>query len=85
MLFLECTHGCRNVTDSLDWYGKRDIIRKVVKRIEISQEKINIVYKVAQLADHGDDNMQHCLNRKQGSVRASMTMKQNLINKLNKE
>ncbi len=50
--------------DNLDWHGRRDIIRRVVKRIEIGEEKINIVYKVTQLADRGgDNNLQHCWNR----------------------
>ena len=50
--------------DSLDWHGKRDIIRQVVKRIEIGEEEINIVYRVAQLHDNEiDTSMQHCCNR----------------------
>jgi site-specific DNA recombinase len=50
--------------DSLDWNGKRDIIRQVVKRIEISEEEINIVYKVNKLPDYEANNtsMQHCCN-----------------------
>jgi site-specific DNA recombinase len=57
----EC--GIGSNLDSLDWNGKRDIIRRVVKRIEISEEEINIVYKVNKLSsDENDRNLQHCCN-----------------------
>lgn len=50
--------------DSLDWHGKRDIIRLVVKRIEIGGSDINIVYKVNQLPDNEPGKgLQHCCNR----------------------
>ena len=60
--------GIDSKLDNLDWHSKRDIIRRVVKRIEIGDEKINIVYKVTQLPDGGDNNLQHCCNRTQGFV-----------------
>ena len=62
--------GINSKLDSLDWQGRRDIIRLVVKRIEIGEEKINIVYKVNQLPrNEFDINLQHCCNRKYGSAR----------------
>ena len=56
--------------DSLDWSGKRDIIRQVVKRIEIGENEISIVYRVDQLTDNSSNkiSMQHCCNRTYGSV-----------------
>lgn len=51
--------------DSLDWGSKRDIIRQVVKRIEIGENEISIVYRVDQLTDNSANktSMQHCCNR----------------------
>ncbi len=44
-------------------------MRLVVKRIEIGEEKINIVYKVNQLpSNEFEINLQHCCNRRFGSV-----------------
>lgn len=53
------------VTDklkSLDWLGKREIIRTLVKRIEINQEDINIVFRINNLRPSKDDgkSLQHC-------------------------
>ena len=49
--------------DNLDWYGKRDIIRHVIKRIEIGENEINIVYRVPQLSNNElGPRMQHCCN-----------------------
>lgn len=56
--------GISSKLESLEWHDKRDIIRMVVKRIEIGEGTINIVYKIAQLADLGNNgNLQHCCNR----------------------
>ncbi len=53
--------------DHLDWNGKRDIIRQIVKRIEISDEKIHIVYKINKLPGfETNTNMQHSFNGKSG-------------------
>jgi hypothetical protein len=38
--------------DELDWGGKRNIIRLVVRRIEMGNEEINIVYKINNLPEH---------------------------------
>ena len=54
--------------DNLDWHGKRNIIRLVVKRIEISNEEINVVYKVSKLPEYKNDtSTQHCCNGTHGS------------------
>jgi site-specific DNA recombinase len=51
--------------DQLDWHDKRDIMRRIVKRIEIGNDDINIVYRVNKLTvDHNDTaSAQHCCNR----------------------
>ena len=49
--------------DKLDWHGKRDMLRCVVKRIEIGNEEINIVYKVNKLPEYKNNiSAQHCCN-----------------------
>ena len=56
--------------DELDWIGRRDIIRKVIKRIEMSDEEINIVYKINRPAVRENcTNAQHCCNGTMGSKR----------------
>ena len=54
--------------DHLDWNGKRDIIRQIVKRIEIGDEEINIVYKINKLPS-SETNTQHCCNGTKGCDR----------------
>jgi site-specific DNA recombinase len=49
----------------LSWHTKRDIIRTLIKRIEINQEDVNIVFKINELPQNkgggGDQNSwQHC-------------------------
>lgn len=54
--------------DKLDWNGKRDMIRCIVKRIEIGNDEINIVYKVNKLPEHKNNIIaQHCCNGTHGS------------------
>ena len=49
--------------DDLDWIGRRDIIRKVIKRIEMSDEEINIVYKINRpTVRENYTSAQHCCN-----------------------
>jgi site-specific DNA recombinase len=54
--------GINSNLDNLDWNGRREIIRLVVKRIEISNEEINIVYRINQLPEKNNTGMQHCCN-----------------------
>jgi site-specific DNA recombinase len=56
-------NGISSELDNLAWHAKRDIIRRVVKRVEISEEEINIVYKINRLSDYqGNNSPQHCCN-----------------------
>ena len=48
--------------DTLDWQGKRDMIRCVVKRIEMGSDEINIVYRINKLPEHNRNSLQHCGN-----------------------
>jgi site-specific DNA recombinase len=57
--------------DSLDWPGKGDIIRTLVKRIEINQEDVNIVFRINNLIAPEDDGkcLQHCWRSKRPTLR----------------
>jgi len=49
--------------DNVDWNTKREIIRSLVKRIEINHENVNIVFRVNELPDPSPKhkkNFQHC-------------------------
>ncbi len=60
--------GVISKLDSLDWGGKQGMIRSVVKRVEIGESDINIVYRVNQLPDNSaSTSVQHCCNRTHGS------------------
>ena len=57
--------GITSKIDSLNWSSKRDMIRQIVKRIELGENEINIVYRVDHLTDNSTDatSIQHCCNR----------------------
>lgn len=53
--------------EQLDWHTKRDIIRILVKRIEIGDEEVNVVFRVKELPDTNErtkgnspESLQHC-------------------------
>ncbi len=51
----------------LDWETKRQIIRALVKRVEIDQEQVNVVFRVGalpfDLAPSRGESLQHCNRR----------------------
>jgi site-specific DNA recombinase len=50
----------------VDWSTQREIIRSLVKRVEIEQEKVNVVFRIApnpSIPDLGKDCLQHCKGR----------------------
>lgn len=38
--------------DTLDWHAKRDIMRRVIRRIEVSDSEINVVYRVNKPSEY---------------------------------
>lgn len=72
----ECAERVRAWVDQLDWHGRREIIRALVRRIEIDQDQIEVVFRVpgppppsdggtnvgsgSGHADPPSDNRQHC-------------------------
>lgn len=60
----EFSSGITSKLDNLDWHGKREMIRGVVKRIEMGENEANVVYRVSQLPyNHENASTQHCGNR----------------------
>ncbi|WP_341822250.1 hypothetical protein [Wolbachia endosymbiont (group A) of Clivina fossor] len=47
--------------NNADWLTKRDIIRTLVKRIEINFEDVNIVFRVKELPDSFHMEKNQCL------------------------
>ncbi|MCP5092284.1 MAG: recombinase family protein, partial [Gammaproteobacteria bacterium] len=56
--------------NELDWMGRRELIRTVVKRVDIDQEQVNVVFRVDEgMFPGGNDTFsQHC---RRGGVRTS--------------
>lgn len=54
----------------LDWLGRRELIRTLVKRVEIDQERVNVVFRVEDCMGSSGNNhfMQHCGGRGQTSL-----------------
>jgi len=48
--------------DPLDWHGCRKLIRTLVKRVEIDQQHVNVVFRIDESTFPGgnDTFMQHC-------------------------
>ena len=66
--------------EEVDWLKRREIIRALVKQIEVDEEAIRIVYRVTpppfvQAPEKG--LLQHCLRRKHTALRCST---QSLLN-----
>lgn len=57
----------RGKLDKLDWETKRQIIRSLVKAVEIDQDQVNVVFRVGALpfevAPTGGRSLQHCNKR----------------------
>ncbi len=54
----------------LDWLGRRELIRTLVKRVEIDQERVNVVFRVEDCMGSSGNNhfMQHCGGRDLAAV-----------------
>ena len=57
----------RHSLDVLDWYGRRDIIRTLVRRIEIDGDRIEIVFRIPPPPEHGDPTKPASADRDPGS------------------
>ena len=52
--------------EQCDWHGCRELIRTLVKRVEIDRERINVVFRVGESTFPGgnDPFLQHCKRRR---------------------
>ena len=51
-----------------DWLTRREIIRTLVKRVEVDQEQVNVIFRVgphtpSTPSDHPTQNLPHCRGR----------------------
>src|SRR5262245_17184666 len=56
----------KNGLDQADWDSKRDIIRALVKRVEVEKGQVNVVFRVDQLpfeSSPARGSLQHCGRR----------------------
>lgn len=59
----EFSEKVKNGLEDLDWTGRRELIRTVVKRVEIDQEQVSVVFRVDESTFPGGGNgslSQHC-------------------------
>ena len=61
------TSNIESTLEEIDWHAKRDIIRTLVKRIEIDCEDVNVVFRVKELPDSNgrqsggsQESLQYC-------------------------
>jgi len=55
-----------NSLDSLDWNTQREIIRLLVKRVEVDTEQVNVVFRVGEISDvpkSEPESLQDCRRR----------------------
>ena len=59
-----------NRLEDLDWLGRRELIRTLVKRVEIDQERVNVVFRIqdSTFPSGNDPFMQHCGRRQYRSL-----------------
>jgi site-specific DNA recombinase len=61
--------------EQLDWQQRRDIIRTLVKRVEIDKDHVNVVFRVephSPVPDSDKDCLQHCTGRDTAPLRRSL-------------
>lgn len=61
--------------EELNWHAKRNIIRILVKRIEIENENVNVVFRIKELPEANDrvegnnqENLQHCWRSNKSNI-----------------
>jgi site-specific DNA recombinase len=52
--------GVQSNIEHADWSTKRDLIRMLVKRIEINHQDVNVVFRVKELPKDALHNMLFC-------------------------
>ena len=74
----EFTSRVKNGLDEADWSTRRDIIRALVKRVEIDQEQVRVIFRInppppaSQLPSEKDSqSLQHCGGRDNSALGCS--------------
>ncbi len=64
----------RTGLDELDWMGQRELIRTLVKRVEVDHEEVNVVFRVTPSLPHpqSPDCLQHCGRRERPALRRAL-------------
>jgi site-specific DNA recombinase len=74
--------------DHSDWNSKRDIIRALVKRVEVEKGQVNVVFRVDQLpfeSSPARGSLQHCRRRNHRSLwRTTVSLDQCSVLQLNR-
>ena len=54
-----------------DWLTRRELIRTLVKRVEVNQEHVNVIFRIGPTtpSDHHTQSLQHCRGRAESSPR----------------
>ncbi len=57
-----------------DWLTRRELIRTLVKRVEVNQEHVNVIFRIGPTtpstpSDHPTQSLQHCGRRAHSSLR----------------
>jgi site-specific DNA recombinase len=71
----EFAQKVKDALQEADWNTRREIIRTLVKRIEIDPDRVRIVYRVLPEPPSGETFSQHCCNRVESTVEAIQTGK----------
>ena len=73
VVLMSLPHEFKNGLDEADWSTRREIIRALVKRVEIDQEQVRVVFRInppplpPQLPSEKDSqSLQHCGERDKG-------------------
>ncbi len=59
-----------------DWLTRRELIRTLVKRVEVNQEHVNVIFRIGPTtpstpSDHHTQSLQHCGRREDATLRGS--------------
>ncbi len=82
----EFTSRVKNGLDEADWSTRREIIRALVKRVEIDQEQVRVIFRVnpppqaPQLPSEKDSqSLQHCGGRDDATLRCTIFCHMELV------
>ena len=75
------SHNIKQGLDQVDWHAQRELIRTLVKQVEIDHHQVNVVFRVEPspaLPELGKDCLQHCGRRDYPALRDTFVRGLNL-------